>query len=131
MEEDRDLQLHGVYNAVVDAYDASIIKAIKKLLKKIQEDDELETPLSNFLRQNLVKLFGDTLVDPDAGLKHRREWARRKPSDQVLYVLDLIECLQNDPSDGDLVTPAERQALKTLEEAQDWSGKKGKAAIPS
>jgi hypothetical protein len=129
-EGDNNAKLRGTYHAAVLAYDASIIKRLDNLLQHIYADETVVPPLSDFLRYNLIMLFGDTLVDSTCGLRHRRRWAKRTLDEQVQYVRDLIKCLQNDPQDDSLVTKEERQALDELEAKQGWSGRKGKAPMP-
>ena len=128
-EEDLNAQFLGVYQAIVDAYDASVVKTLEALLGRIYEDVEFQPSLSHFLRHNLVKLFGDTLVDAPSGLRHRQRWAKRTVSEQEDYVRAIIKCLQAAPQDDSLVTSKEREALDKLEKDQGWTGN-GKAPMP-
>jgi hypothetical protein len=126
---DRILETHGLLNK---AFEASVPRRVRVALQYIQDNEGVyRIQLSDFLKK-LSGLFEDNFLGREHALKHRRRWAQRDASARVEYLLDLVDCVNQDPhgNDAEMVVSADERAyLKELYQSERWSDSKGKNAI--
>ena len=129
-EDDGERKLRGMHRINNRAFDNSIPRKVQAILQRIQDDEGKSSDVSDFLGENLGRLFENDFVDLESALQHRREWAKLKVVGRVGYIRKLVRCMLKDPQESGGVTLRESEALNRLEREQGWSGKKGKAPMP-